>query len=165
MRRFVAFTRTFLGLLLLGMVVLNVANAAGRYLFKRAIPGSDEILLFAMVWLVFIGAVLVAVRGDHLGFDLLPRSLPRPWAWWLKRLHSLAIAGLTGFVAWQSWGVLQMLSGVGQRSMATELPMVVPHASLFLCLTAICLVSLVQTFRPPGTEASGPAGPAEDDGS
>ena len=162
MQRFVTFTRNFLGLLLLGMVFLNVANAAGRYLFKRAIPGSDEILLFAMVWLVFIGAVLVAVRGEHLGFDLLSRVLPPRWSRRLKALRSLAIAGLTGFVAWQSWGVLQMLAGVGQRSMATELPMVVPHASLFFCLSAICLVSLVQAFRPPGDGTSGRTESAKD---
>lgn len=68
--------RKLLGLLLIAMVLLNVANAAGRYLFGSSIEGSDELLVFAMVWLVFLGAVLATARRGHLGFDVLERLLP-----------------------------------------------------------------------------------------
>ncbi|MCG8358254.1 MAG: TRAP transporter small permease subunit, partial [Kiloniellales bacterium] len=51
--------RRLLGLLLIAMVLLNVGNAIGRYVFRRSIDGADEILIFAMAWLVFIGAAVV----------------------------------------------------------------------------------------------------------
>ena len=140
--------RLGLGLLLIGMVFLNVANAAGRYLFGKAIPGSDEVLVFAMAWVVFLGAVLVAARNAHLGFDILPRMLPQKVGRVLHSLRCLAIAGLTGFVALQSWAVLQKLARIDQRSMATDMPMTWPHASLFLGLTMIALVFLVLAIRP-----------------
>jgi TRAP-type C4-dicarboxylate transport system permease small subunit len=59
------------------------------------------------------------------------------------------ISGITGFVAWQSWTVLKKLALVGQSSMATEIPMVIPHAAIFVSFALISLVSLVQAFRPP----------------
>ena len=52
-----------LGLVLLAMVALNVANAAGRHVLQRSILGADEILVFAMAWLVFgLGAALALLR-------------------------------------------------------------------------------------------------------
>ena len=42
-----AATRTFLGLLLLAMLVLNVANAVFRYLFGLVLIRADELLVFA----------------------------------------------------------------------------------------------------------------------
>ena len=39
--------RVLLGLLLLGMVALNVANAICRYVFGIVLIGADEVLVFA----------------------------------------------------------------------------------------------------------------------
>ena len=147
--------RKALGLLLLAMVLLNVANAAGRYLFGKAIPGSDEILVFSMVWLVFLGACLVSLDRRHLSFDLLPRVLRRPWRRPLHTVTHLGIALLTGFVTLQSWTVLEKLAQVGQTSMATEIPMVVPHAAVPLSFGLICLISLYLAFRPAERPAAG----------
>ena len=160
--------RKALGLLLLAMVFLNVANAAGRYIFRKAIPGSDEILVFSMVWLVFLGACLVSLDGKHLSFDLLPKALNRRWRRVLHRFTCLALALLTGFVALQSWSVLQKLAQVGQKSMATEIPMVIPHGAVLLSFAIICLISLTFAFRPPdsagGLSSSGSGAPEGADG-
>lgn len=141
------------------MVLLNVANAAGRYLLGKAIPGSDELLVFAMVWLVFVGACLVSLEGSHLCLDLLSRTL-RPGA---RRLLSAALAMLTavltGYVALQSWAVLGKLQAVGQKSMATEIPMVIPHAAVTLSFALMAVIALLLAFRQAsGRGAGAPAG-------
>lgn len=146
--------RTLLGLLLLSMVLLNVANAAGRYLLGKAIPGSDELLVFAMIWLVFLGAVVVTAQGGHLAFDVLSRALPPAPRRALYVLQCLGVAALTGFAATQSWAVLRKLARVDQSSMAIGMPMVVPHAAVLLGLSAVALLSLWLALRPraPGHE-------------
>ena len=149
MQRLSALIRQALGLVLIAMVVLNVANAAGRYLFGKAVPGSDELLTFAMVWLVFVGAVLVAASNDHLGFDLLRRVLPGRARRVLHRVQCLVIMLLSGFVAFQSWSVLEKLAQVDQRSMATGIPMAIPHAAVLAGMALISLVSLGLMLRPP----------------
>ena len=143
-----ALVRWALGLLLLAMVLLNVANAAGRYLFQKAIPGSDELLVFSMVWLVFVGACLVSLDRRHLGFDQLSNLLSGTWRGLLIRGRYLFIALLTGYVTLQSWSVLKTLALVEQKSMASQIPMVIPHAAVPLSLGLICLISLFYAFRP-----------------
>jgi len=144
----VAIVRKALGFLLLAMVLLNVANAAGRYVFQVAIPGSDEILVFAMVWLVFLGACLVYVNSGHLNFGLLTARLPFPWQGRLQRLIALSTALLCGYLTYQSWQVLSTLARIGQKSMASEIPMVVPHTAVLLSLAVITLCALYRALRP-----------------
>lgn len=145
-----AIVRSALGILLLAMVLLNVANAAGRYIFQYAINGSDEVLVFAMVWLVFLGACVVFVERAHLNFGLLAVKLPEFGRRLLQRVISLTTAVVCGYLAYQSWQVLTTLARVGQKSMASEIPMVVPHAAVPLSLGVIALFALYRTLRPQG---------------
>ena len=50
---------TGLGLLVIAAVCLNFANVVGRYVFGQAIFGADEIQTYLMVWMAFLGAVVV----------------------------------------------------------------------------------------------------------
>ena len=56
-------------------------------------------------------------------------------------------AALTGYVALQSWAVLGKLRSVGQTSMATEIPMVIPHAAVTLSFALMSVIALVLAFR------------------
>lgn len=147
MRRAWAAARTaiayLIGLLLIAMVALNVANAFGRYVLGSAIPGSDELLVFSMVWLVFLGAVLATASGGHLRFDLLAMLLPRRLERLLDAVRYAIVSVLAGFVCLQSWGALVKLGRIGQKSMAMEVPMTVPHAAVFVGFALIALVSAV----------------------
>lgn len=147
MRRAWTMTRTalgcVLGLLLIMMVVLNVANAFGRYVFGQAISGSDELLVFSMVWLVFLGAALATGDGRHLRFDLLAAVLPRRLEFLLDAVRNIVGAILAGFICLQSWQALTKLGRIGQKSMAMELPMTLPHAAVFVGFVLIALLSAV----------------------
>lgn len=135
--------RWALGLLLIAMVLLNVANAAGRYLFGRAIAGADELLVFSMVWLVFAGVVLVTAEGRHLRLDLAASLFRGRLGHGRAVLIDLMIAVLCLYVALQSWEIIGRLAQIGQRSMALGIPMVVPHAAIAIGLAATALVALV----------------------
>ena len=135
--------RWALGLLLIAMVLLNVANAAGRYLFGRAITGADEVLVFSMVWLVFAGVVLVTAEGRHLRLDLAASLFRGRLGHGRAVLIDLMIAVLCLYVALQSWEIIGRLAQIGQRSMALGIPMVVPHAAIAIGLAATALVALV----------------------
>ena len=148
--------RLALGLLVLAMVAVNVANAAGRLFFARAINAADETLVFALVWLVFLGAILVTKERGHLGFDLLRKVLPAVWARALDALSDLAIFAVALAVAVQSWQVVGQLAAIGQRSMASGIPTWIPHAAILIGmgLTAlVALAGLVSRFAGPGPGA------------
>ena len=127
-----------LGVILLLMVALNAANAIGRYFFDRAIEGADEVLVYSMIWLVFLGAALVAQKDKHLRFDLLERILKE---YRVRRVLFLVYNGMTFFVVifvvFQSVQVIEKIGKVGQKSMALEIPMVIPHSAVLIGLLLI----------------------------
>ncbi len=137
---------SLLGLLLLALVLLNVANAAGRYLFGRALPGADEILLYGMIWLVFLGLIQVTAKRRHLCLDLLERQLPGRGRALQRLLVDLLIACLCGYLASQSWIVVQRLNSIGQTSMAAGLPMAWVHGGLLVGLAATALTAALQSL-------------------
>src|SRR5438445_12084050 len=71
-------TRALLGTLLIGMVLLNVANAVCRYLFSVVLIGADELLVFAMIWMVMIRMCLVTLDRRHVPLDFLANRLAPP---------------------------------------------------------------------------------------
>jgi TRAP-type C4-dicarboxylate transport system permease small subunit len=108
--------------LLVVMVALVFGNVVLRYAFSTGIIVSEELSRFALVWLVFLGAVVAAREGAHLGSDaLLARLSPR----WLRlcaaasQLLVLGCCGLLGYGLWQQHGLY-----AGARSPVAGLPMI-----------------------------------------
>jgi len=133
-----------IALLMGAMVLLNVANVVGRRLFGQSIPAADELLTFSMVWLVFVGVILVTGDDRHLRFDIAVRLLPQRAYALLTALLDLALAALAAYVSVQSYAFLDKLAGINQRSMAAGIPMVYPHAAVLVGLAGTALLAGVR---------------------
>ena len=59
-------------------VLLNFTNVLGRYLFGISLLGADEVQIFIMIGMTFLGAAVVTRRNLHLRMDVLVRFLPAP---------------------------------------------------------------------------------------
>src|SRR3546814_17060935 len=112
------------------MVLLNAAAAAGRYLFGDGLVGSDELMVFGMIWVVFIGAALLEREGRHLGFDLLVKRLPERPRQVLRVVIGLGSAVVLSPVAWQSFAVVERLAALGQVSLWGGSRVAIPHAAV-----------------------------------
>lgn len=139
--------RMLLGIVLLGMVVLNVANAVGRYTFGAVFIGADELLVFALVWVVMLGTLLVTAEQSHIALDFLSnRAGPRAFVL-LKILQHAVIAFASGYAAWQSFAFVQRVSALGQTSMAMGIPMLIPHSALVVGLGGTALIAAMLVAR------------------
>ena len=118
---------TLLGLGLIAMVLLNVANAVGRYSGLPTLTGADELLIYGMIWLVMIGAILTARRRDHLAIDLIPARLGGTAERAVLIATDAATMVVSAFVAWHSLAFVERIAAIGQTSMGFGIPMVVPH--------------------------------------
>ncbi|MBK5957373.1 hypothetical protein CCR97_04010 [Rhodoplanes elegans] len=152
--------RAILGLVLIGMVVLNVVNALGRYLFGSVFIGADELLVFAMVWLVMIGALFVTADRSHIALDFLPLRASVRTRLALAIVHHVAIALGAGYAAMQSYGFVGRVMMTGQTSMALGLPMTIPHTALLvgfggcaLIAAALVVADGVELARRSGIDA------------
>lgn len=152
-----------LGVGLLAIVAVNVANALGRHVFGVARLGTDEAMVFAMIWIVMIGAVLSLALRAHIGIDLLPGRLAGRTRYLLFALHDAVAMLGCGYVTWASYVFVSRIARLGTISMGLGIPMTVPHAALligFAAMTATAAVLFLRSvagfLRPPAVPSAVP---------
>lgn len=85
--------------LLAVMVGSITAAVIFRYLLNSPLPWPEELSLFALVWMTFIGASLVTKRREHIIIDSIPLLLPsRARLWMTLVVHLSLIAFLILFL-------------------------------------------------------------------
>lgn len=149
--------RGLLGLGVIALVLLNVANAAGRYGGLPTLTGADELLVYGMIWIVMIGAILTTRDRAHLAIDLLPQSLGPAGKQALATFTSFVTAASCGFVAWHSWSFIERIGAIGQKSMGLGIPMVVPHLAVFTGFAGMAVIALILGLRDLAETAQGRA--------
>src|ERR1035437_9682845 len=97
-------------------VGLNFFNVVGRYGFGVTILSADEIQIFIMVFMAFLGAAVVAWRGQHLRMDVLVNALPTPIRRLIKIAELVAIVILASFVLWNSTYYAEQMFNIGRVS-------------------------------------------------
>jgi TRAP-type C4-dicarboxylate transport system permease small subunit len=136
-----------LGLAFIAAVCLNFANVVGRYAFGRAIFGADEVQTYVMVWMAFLGAVVVTWRNAHLRMDVLVTSLPAWLQSVLRFVELVLMLATAGFVFHQSWQYAAQMAAMGRRSDAAAIPMALPHSAVAVGFALIALVALWRLAR------------------
>jgi TRAP-type C4-dicarboxylate transport system permease small subunit len=141
--------RTLIGLVLIGLVLLNVANALARAT-GRVVIGVDEVLVFGMIWMVMIGTLLVTADRSHIALEILTARVG-PKARCILSIVTHAVMVLAcGYAAVQSVGFIQRVTATGQTSMALGMPMLIPHSALLVGFGGTAIIAamiLVSDFR------------------
>ena len=146
--RLMRFTVATLGVLLIAAVCLNFVNVVGRYAFGKAIFGADEIQTYSMVWMAFVGAVVVTWRNAHLRMDVLVLRAP-PWLKaWLRLIELILMAASAGIVFVQSWKYATQMAAMGRVSDAAAIPMAIPHSAVAVGFGLIALIALWRISQP-----------------
>lgn len=133
-----------LGWVLLFAVLVNLANVIARYFLDRAILGAEEIQVFAMVWITFVGAAVVACRDEHLRMDVLLERTPLRLRRVVTGLEALLLATVALFMLVQSARFTWQMVEFGRNSDALGVPMVIPHSGVVL---GFALLSCLATLR------------------
>ena len=136
-----------LGLALLAMVALSVWNVFSRYLFSRSLLWADEIAVFAMIMLGWLGAIVCAWRGMEIRMSILTDFLPQGARRGLNLVQLVVAAGLCGWTAWLSWGYVKRLLRFGMTSDGAGIPVWIVHISVTLSLAFMALIALYRLTR------------------
>ena len=144
-----------LGVGLLVIVAVNVANALGRHVFGLSLQGTDEVMVFTMIWIVMIGAVVSLALRAHISIDLVAGRVRGRRLAALFLLHDLAALVGCAYVTKASWQFLSRIAPLGTTSMGLGIPMTVPHGALLLGFGAMTLVAGVMALRSAGQVLAG----------
>ena len=123
-------------------VVLNFSNVVGRYLFGLSLLGSDEVQVFIMVGMTFLGAAVVTRRNQHLRMDVLVRFMPAWLRLLLRIAEQLLLVALAGFVLLQSWFYASQMLRIGRTSDMAGVPMWIPHGTVAMGFGLMLIVAL-----------------------
>lgn len=148
------------GLAFCAVVALNFISAGARYLGGHAFIGADEVQVYAMVWLIFLGAAVVGWRHAHLRMDVLVQKLGPGAAWLQALLESVLTAVVCAVMSWVSLGFVREMANMGQRSDGAGIPMWLAHCAP---LVGFVLMGLCAVYRISELVASRARGQREFD--
>lgn len=123
-------------------VCLNFANVVGRYGFGRMLMGSDEIEVYIMISMTFIGAAVVTWRRRHLRMDVLVRRFPAPLRAALRWAELALFTVVVGFALVESTIYTERMYRLGLRSNTAEIPLWIPHGMVALGFGLITLIAV-----------------------
>lgn len=148
-----------LAVLLLAVLCLSLVNVAGRYLLGRSVLWSDEVNVYAMIGLTWLGAAAGMWRRAEIRIDILADGLPAGPRRWLAFGTDLTSAGVCGYAAWLSVGYVLRLHRIGMVSDMAGLPLWIVHGMLPLSLGCMTLVFLLRAMTGPVRNARAEALP------
>lgn len=136
-----------LALLLIAAVALNCVNIFARYFFNTSFLSGDELQIFAMIVITFLGAILISAERQHLRMDVfLQMASPRT-----KRviavLEALVMIAISSATVWASFKFVHRIYGMDQRSGMADLPMWIPHGTITVCFIALAVIALNSLYH------------------
>jgi len=144
-------------------VVLNFTNVVGRYLFGISLLGSDEVQVFIIVCVTFLGAAVVTRRNQHLRMDVLLQFMPQSLRLALRVAEQLLLIAIAGFVLTQSFFYARQMLRIGRTSDMAGVPMWIPHGAVAAGFTLILIVTIWRLIgiarRSPETTPEGQSAP------
>ena len=125
-------------------VALNFVNVVGRYGFGFTILSADELQIFIMIFMTFLGAAVVAWANQHLRMDVLVNALPHSLRRLLRVVELVVIIALCAFVAWNSTYYADQMFNIGRVSDMARVPMWIPHGTVAVGFGLMALITFLQ---------------------
>ena len=139
--RLAAVTERMLAVAFVFAVALNFVNVIERYVFNATMVGADEIEIYVMIWVTFLGAAIVSWRRQHLRMDVLSRMLPTAAQKLLRAAELLLTAAIGAFMLVNSLDYTERMYALGRTSDTAGVPLWTIHAAVPLGFALMAAIS------------------------
>jgi len=126
------------------MILLILTQILGRYVFNFSIAWSEELAVFAQIWLVMLGAGIAMRRGQHVGIDILIAGRSQLVQRIAKSAALLLVVWFFFVVITGSFSLLAI--GMIIKSPALQMPMAIPYFSLSFGMSYFLLEFAIATL-------------------
>lgn len=148
----------FIGGALAFTSLLLFANVVLRYAFLAPLNWAEELTLYLMVWIVFVGGSIAVRTRGHIAIDLLPLVLSPANR---RRLAiGVSVAALAFFAVffWTSLQHVLRVQSIDQRTPVMQAPMwltylAMPAGTFLMALRTVQQLVRIVREKSAGTEA------------
>jgi TRAP-type C4-dicarboxylate transport system permease small subunit len=141
-----ALVERILAVALIAGICLNFINVCGRYLADISIGGSDEIEIYILIWIAFIGGAVVSWRGQHLRMDVLLETVGASARRLVTWAEVIVTGAVSAFVAYQSILYVRKIYTLGAVSDIAQLPTWIPHSAVPIGLTMMVAATALRAW-------------------
>lgn len=127
-------------------VLICFINVCARYLLSRSILSADEIQVFVMIMMTFLGSATVTWRRQQLRMALLVDMCPLRIRKYCRFFESATLIIICGFVTYQSFLYTRQSWLLGKTSDTAGIPMWIPHSSIFIGFALMLSVVVLRAF-------------------
>ena len=127
--------------LMLGMVVVMNSLVVTRYLFSFSPSWTEEVTRYAMVWMVMLGAGVLALFEDHITLYLFADKLKPRARKLLQNGVRLLVAFISAVVAWTGYKFAFSMANI--LAPGSQMSMTIPTIAIPIGASLICLFSII----------------------
>lgn len=148
----VAATEWLAAALLVAMVVVVAAAVFYRYVLDDSLVWYDEGASFLLVWLTFVGSVVVAHRRRHISFELFVERRTPPVRRALEVAGELCVLAFQLVLVVYGWNLVEKMGDEPAASMLwlrlAWIYGVIPAAGLLMALVSLHRLAELLAGRP-----------------
>lgn len=135
------------------LACMALAQVIARYVVGEPLIWSEELIRYALIWIVFLGAGIGVRRGLLASVELIAQTVPRP----LRRALSLVCA-LISALFWAvllGYGIsiLDAVEGITSGNM--EIPMSIVYLAVPIGAALALVNTLIVAIDPPPPSLEG----------
>jgi TRAP-type C4-dicarboxylate transport system permease small subunit len=136
-----------LAVALVAAVSLNFINVIGRYLAGFTLTGVDEVEIYILISIAFLGAAVVFWRNEHLRMDVLLNACPAVLRKAVLIVEMAVMLAVALVVAVQSFLYVERIHALGAVSDIAHVPTWIPHSAIFLSFGAMAVMVVLRGIR------------------
>lgn len=140
-----ALCRHLLILIVALLTIILIAAVVWRYALNDAIPWSEEVSKYLMVWLTFLGTPIALRQAGHISIDLLLKVFRPRGQQVFHLVINLVIIATMGIVFWK--GVAFAELGARQVASSLNFSMLWMYISVPIGSALTCLVAIEHSLR------------------
>lgn len=107
-----------------------------RYVLNDSVAWTEEIARYGLIWITFIGAIMVTRRNNHIAVVLAPNLLPAPAARFLMGLVDVLTFGFLALLSYFSVLIFNRMQF--QRMTVIDLPMSYVYGAVVVGCFLMC---------------------------
>lgn len=136
-------------LVILLVVMLGVIFTAtvGRFTKIITIKWAEELARYCMIWIVFIGIIIGARKGEHFAVTALDMFLPKKAMNVIKIIATLFVDGFCFFAAYYGVKILSSQIKGGQVTPSLQIPMWIVYSIIPFGLAMMAIRYTIRTYK------------------